>query len=204
MHKNLEGKLNKFKQMIFEELEADLKAERERVDREVDADYAEKRAHNQANADDFYKTRMANVETRLSQNLSAAKMAKKNAELSLRSQIIDEIMQELYAKAELFKTEKMYQHYLEQQIKRLIVEIKDNDLTVYNLDNDKQFLQELFEKEKLNVLEWKELKANVIGGVIIELPKKRIRYNISLRNAIEQKRDHIVGVLYELLEGMVD
>ncbi len=204
MHKNLESKLNKFRQLIFEDLESQLNAEREQFKKESEALLNEKKELNHKHAEQFYKMRINVADTQVNKSLSISKMAVKNAGLELRENIFAETMQTLEQKALDFRGSEEYYKYIHNEIGSIRKELKQKSIRVFHLLEDKERLTEIFDDLETAAIEWKALNETYIGGIIVEISEQKVRYNITLKNAITEKSDYIGGVLYELLEGMAD
>ncbi len=202
MDKNLEVKLNKFRKLIFEDLEADLKAERLAVDQDFQKQLAEKRQETEQAAENFYKNRKNVTYGRLNKSLSDAKLDQKKAALELRQDIFQQTLTALEEKAKQFVASDDYYTYLTRELEKLLQEIKAEAVIVYHLPEDKQFLEQLFNQHHLQVEEWQTLASQEIGGLILEVPAQRVRYKVTLSNTIADHQDYIGGVLYELLEEM--
>lgn len=206
MNSELESKLVKFKQMILEDVEKHRRKLEERGEQAYQRALADKRDELTRDAKLFYDKRIEQTEDAVKQTISDATNKKNSEALILRRDILNETVQAIEARAHDFLDSEAYRQLIKAKLTALKVELAQaQPLNITARSADQSWLKaQLEDLGCRGQLSWSELPPKQIGGVVLSFVERHIRYNLTLKQMVDDKIDHIGAKLYTLLEEMED
>lgn len=206
MNSELESKLAKFKQMILEDVEKHRRQLEQSGEQAYQQALDDKRNELTRDAKVFYDKRIEQTEDAVKQTISDATKKKNDEALILRRDILNETVQAIEARAHDFLDSQSYRDLINVKLTALKAELAhEQPLVVMARSVDQTWLKSQLQALGYHgQLSWSELPPKQIGGVVLSFAERHIRYNLTLKQMIDDHIDHIGAKLYTLLEEMED
>ncbi|MDF2877268.1 MAG: H+transporting two-sector ATPase subunit [Clostridia bacterium] len=199
----IEQKLTLFSKLLNQ----DIKEEVDKQLVELEKIYKQKRLVNQAKADKEAQALVENAikraETKKTELISKAKMCNKKECMMAKEAYIHTFIERLKDKIKDFTQTDEYKVYLDRYLMQFeTLRGYENDLDVYITESDynrhKEYIKEKLSNiglqgEKLN---FKIANDTILGGIIIEDPKRNMRIDTSILQVLEDAKNHIIEVVF--------
>jgi V/A-type H+-transporting ATPase subunit E len=199
----IEQKLTLFSKLLNQ----DIKEEVDKQLVELEKVYKQKRLVNQAKADKealvLVESAIKRAETKKTELISKAKMCNKKECMMAKEAYIHTFIERLKDKIKDFTQTDEYKAYLDRYLMQFeTLRDYENDLDVYITESDynrhKEYIKEKLgtiglQGEKLN---FKIANDTILGGIIIEDPKRNMRIDTSILQVLEDAKNHIIEVVF--------
>ena len=200
---NIEYKLDIFNQIILKEQELKSKEELESLKAENDQIYAKKKIELEKDFKEIVKRRIQLANSQKNEMISKARGENRERLLSIREELLEDLLIVLRDKASQFVKTDIYEDYLLNRISKAIENTTDFEIVLTILPEDiKRYGKSI---KKLG----KELKVDInvepsldhiIGGFIISDKEKTYNLDSTFKTIIEENRYEIGKALYSSLE----
>ncbi len=200
----IKQKLDKFASLIHGDIREKNQALKDECDAYEKTEIERRQAELKAESEVFYEQRMKQTKNRVQEAISAAQIATKRDALNMRQRILQETIEAIEARAAQFVKDTRYQAFIKAKIEAVIDRLKQyQSIAIIANSADQDWLKKHFETIGYQgELQFSELPAQAIGGIIIEVPAAHFRYNITLKSMIDDQIDQIGAKLYTLFEEM--
>jgi len=121
------------------------------------------------------------------EDYSKAVLESKKQLLQVRSSIMNEVFDNVIKRLRAFRRSDEYSTWLEKQIISGIEKIKDNEYLILCEEADKNIVEKIIKKHKINAKVEGALEE-VEGGVIIKSTEKNLLIDLTLKNMIEEAK----------------
>lgn len=202
----IEQKLSLFAKLLQQDIKTEIGEKIEAMEKEYEALMAEHKHKVDKDADDMIEHARKKAEIKRLELMSKAKMKTKKESMIAKEKYIGVFIEYLKNKVRTFKETPEYKVYLDRMIATLEhLEAYDTDFTLYMTEQDGQkygaYVQEQIaqggiSKERLH-LEVKD--ESMLGGIILDSPKKNLRIDLSIETVIEDHKDEIVQQLFNAI-----
>lgn len=203
----IEQKLSLFSKLLQQDVKNDTIEKLELLDKEYEEKLVEHKALVDAESEVFIEEALKKAKIKRIETISKAKMDSKKHTMAAKEQKIDVFINKLKEKCREFVQTKDYEEYLKVQINRCKALKDDEDeylVGMTHIDCDKygnQVIEGLVEmgirKERLVLTEKDD---SIIGGFVLEVPKKNIRIDLSISAMLEEHKDTIVEKIFAAME----
>ncbi len=200
---NLEYKLDIFNQIILKEQELKSKEELEALKLDNDKLFEEKRVELEKSSNEIILRRIQLANSQKNEMISKARGENRERLLSIREELLEDLLLSLKEKARQFTKTSAYDDYLLNNIQRFIQTTSNNEVILTILANDIEKHKRAIKKigKELNVvIEVEEAKDQIIGGFIISDQAKTYNLDSTFKTIIEENRYEIGKSLYSSLE----
>lgn len=200
---NLEYKLNIFNQIVFKEQEMKSKKELEALKLANDKLFEEKRIELEKSSKEIVMRRIQLGNSQKNEMISKATGENRERLLSIREELLEDLLLSLKEKARQFAQTANYDDYLLNNIKKSIKNNYKKELILKILPNDIEKHKKTIEKigKELDVdIVVEQVKEPIIGGFIISDQGKTYNLDSTFKTIIEENRYEIGKSLYSSLE----
>lgn len=202
----IEQKLSLFSKLLQQDIKTEIGEKIEAMEKEYEVIMAEQKRKVDKDADDIIEHARKKAEIKRLELISKAKMKTKKESMIAKEKYIGVFIEHLKVRIMAFKETPSYKEYLERMIGALEhLAAYDTDFIVYMTAKDLEKYGEYvldqialggIAKERLH-LETKD--ESMIGGLILDSPKKNLRIDLSIYTVIEDHKDEIVEQLFNAI-----
>ncbi len=200
----IKQKLDKFSLLIHGDIREKNQALKDQCDAFEHSEIEKRQVELKSESEAFYEQRMKQTKDRVNEAISAAQITTKRAALNMRQRILQETITAIEERAKQFVKDSRYQAFLKRKIDPIQDQLKQQQKIVVSANKDDQtWLKAYFESFGYQgELSFECLQQEAIGGIIIEVPSAHYRYNVTLKQMIDNQIDQIGAKLYTLFEEM--
>ncbi len=200
----IKQKLDKFSQMIHGDIREKNQALKDQTDAFEQGEIEKRQVELKAESEVFYEQRLKQTQDKVNEAISAAQIATKRDALNMRQRILQETIAAIETRAKQFVKDDRYQAFIKHKIDSIQAQLKQQkDIVVFASKADQAWLKEYFKSFGYQgQLTFEALQQEAIGGIIIEVPLAHYRYNVTLKQMINNQIDQIGAKLYTLFEEM--
>ncbi|MCK8059890.1 MULTISPECIES: V-type ATP synthase subunit E family protein [unclassified Fusibacter] len=198
----IESKLEKFRETILGKVEKDAEYFRFQNSADEERMLAKRREELEQDASELAKKEAKKAEDEYLKIISDAKLFCSKKALEARQSMLKAVMDRLVELVKVFKSSQEYKSYVARQIESLPLEFsKLETLEVKCMDEDRIFIKDAFESLGFSgEILFEKLSERSIGGFVVKEKKYNSRFDMRLREMVEDSADLIGEKLYVLLE----
>ena len=200
---NIEYKLDIFNQIILKEEELKAKRELESLKLENEQIYENKKIDLEKNSKAIIARRIQLANSQKNEMISKARDENRERLLSIREELLEDLLVSLKEKALEFVKSENYEEYLLSKLKKAIDNTTDFNIILTILPEDIKKYGKAIKKLTRDIqvdIEIEEASPNIIGGFIISDKDKTYNLDSTFKTIIEENRYEIGKALYSSLE----
>lgn len=200
---NIEYKLDIFNQIILKEEELNAKRELESLKSENEQIYENKKIDLEKNSKAIIARRIQLANSQKNEMISKARDENRERLLSIREELLEDLLVSLKEKALEFVKSENYEEYLLSKLKKAIDNTTDFNIILTILPEDIKKYGKAIKKLTRDIqvdIEIDEASPNIIGGFIISDKDKTYNLDSTFKTIIEENRYEIGKALYSSLE----
>ncbi len=200
---NIEYKLDIFNQIILKEEELNAKRELESLKSENEQIYENKKIDLEKNSKAIIARRIQLANSQKNEMISKARDENRERLLSIREELLEDLLVSLKEKALEFVKSENYEEYLLSKLKKAIDNTTDFNIILTILPEDIKKYGKAIKKLTRDIqvdIEIEEASPNIIGGFIISDKDKTYNLDSTFKTIIEENRYEIGKALYSSLE----
>lgn len=200
---NIEYKLDIFNQIILKEQEKKSKEELETLKLSNDKLFEEKKVELEKSSKEIVMRRVQLANSQKNEMISKARGENRERLLSIREELLEDLLISLKDKAGQFTKTSAYDEYLLNNIQRFIETTANKEVVLTILADDIEKHGKALKKmgKQLDVeIDIEEANNQIIGGFIISDRAKTYNLDSSFKTIIEENRYEIGKSLYSSLE----
>lgn len=200
---NIEYKLDIFNQIIFKEQELKSKEELEALKLFNENVFDKKSLELEKSANDIVMRRIQLANSQKNEMISKARGENRERLLSIREELLEDLLLSLKDKAKHFTKTLEYEKYLLNGIKTFIETISNKEIVLTILDEDikkyEKHIKDMGKQLEVDIV-IEGTEDQIIGGFIISDPDKTYNLDSTFKTIIEENRYEIGKSLYSSLE----
>jgi vacuolar-type H+-ATPase subunit E/Vma4 len=198
----IESKLDRFRATILGKLEKEAEYERFQSSADEERMLSRRREELEEEARELAKKEAKRAEDDYRKMVSDAKICCAKNALEAREVMFHEVVLSVEKLAKVFATSMEYKVYMKQKIKEIPLDYQSIEtLGVACFTEDMAFIQEGFiEAGFTGMLEFSTLDNDFLGGFVLSESVNRSRFNLTLKDIIDDQSALIGQKLYELIE----
>lgn len=197
---DLENKITYFRSITVDSLDREIVKKEKKLKEELERDLNLFKQDLQKKSKELTEKSEKKITELQERLLAKVKLKRKKAFLNCKNQAIEKVLNLLETKMLEFSKTDEYKDYIEKNILLIKDEITaSKKIKVYSLGEIEKSVVMKFLKDK--EIEFLKLSKKDLGGMIIEITDKNIRYDISFRALINSKIDNIGVRVSEAYEG---
>lgn len=188
----MEKKLSMFTKLIYERLQSETKKELEELKKKNEDELVKKiEAFNKKKLDTI-NGYTEDGENKKSSIISKANLESKKEILKQKNAYLESIVERLKERLEEFASEDGYETFMKKRVEEAVDEIGKENLEIHVVDRDMKILKKIIDEELdgAEIIK-KTMEGSLIGGIIAFDAKRGIRYDMSLKSELEDRRDQI-------------
>lgn len=194
----IEEKINLFTKLVHEKVEKENREVIVRFENEYGELLNNKRVEFQKIAEDMEKRANEQIEKEKRQRLSKAHIQGRKTLLERKNKIYKKAIEDILSSIEGFRNNKAYRQFIIRSIEKVIKNNKIELFTIMLAKNDFTSLETEIKKaykDNVDIL----IDDSILGGVIIFDKKNNIKYDMSIKNIVEEKSEMIGEKLFGML-----
>lgn len=207
----IEQKLTLFSKLLNQDIKEEASKKFQDLEKEYEKRMAENKFQTDKEANEIVEQTRKRAETKKVELISHGRLSSKKEMMSLREELINRFLTNLYAKVRVYTQTEGYLEYLNRVIQSLeSLRGYENDLIIYLTQEDYNNHRAFIEQKLVNLgiasehLTFDVSSANILGGLVVKDPALNMRIDESISTLIDEAKDEIVERISLAIGGVGD